>query len=297
MIGIHTKTPANSTIDVRPSNKRKPSKADTLPGSYGPQHSEPRRQISNPVQRSASHAKDHFGKHCPKNSSRPDHRPNPSAAKTPELDRPHVQQRNTSFQRRYTEMQLSLDAIPRMHNIYASFFTWITLVGYVVFPGTYTSMEDVSPDNDDGQSDAAANTTLDHVKNVPLLIVAALCCGVGVAGMAWLAIRWRRNYVWLLNRLFLPSVMNGLAGLISTLVMVYAAQNGAWSVTAKASAIVEGCCMAVFGILFVVYNNVMLKKVKKRPVQGVDAAQASETFLEKAERKLNAPALEPGSVV
>lgn len=138
---------------------------------------------------------------------------------------------------------------------------------------------------------------LDHVKNVPLLVIAAVSCGIGVSGMIWLMIRWRQNYVWMLNRLLLPGAMNGLAGLIGTLVTVYTQQNGNWSITAKVSAIVEGCSMVICAILFVVFNNLLLERVKRKHGREVAQAQTEEGFLEKAERKLNEPALEPGSVV
>ena len=39
------------------------------------------------------------------------------------------------------DMLLELDAIPRLHNILASFFTWILLAGYLVFPATFNSLQ------------------------------------------------------------------------------------------------------------------------------------------------------------
>jgi hypothetical protein len=41
------------------------------------------------------------------------------------------------------------------------------------------------------------------VKNIPLLVIAGICTGIGAAGMVWLWWRWRQNYVWLLNKIFL----------------------------------------------------------------------------------------------
>jgi hypothetical protein len=41
--------------------------------------------------------------------------------------------RQNSIQTRYMTMLLDLDTIPRLHNIYASFFTWILLAGFVIF--------------------------------------------------------------------------------------------------------------------------------------------------------------------
>ena len=55
-----------------------------------------------------------------------------------------------------------------------------------------------------------------------------------------------------------------MAGLISTLINVYSQQGGAWSITAKVTAIVTGTVMVITGCLFVIYNFWVLAKVKKR---------------------------------
>jgi hypothetical protein len=302
MFGMHTKAKGGTSVQAPPPSrtKRTHSNADAVPARHGTKHSVPRRQLTNPVQRSPSHIKDQSAKANPINTSRPDpgrkdsaaHPSKPSSKGPP---RGRGLRRNNTIQSRYTEMLLNLDTIPRMHNICASFFSWLVLAGYVVFPGTFTSLSDLSDDPDVGDRSALASRVLTSVKNVPLLVVAALCCGVGVAGILWLAACHRRNYVWLLNRLFLPSVMNGLAGLISTLITVYTTQGGDWSVTAKVSAIVEGFCAGIGGILFVLFNNLLLQRVKRK--HGEAQAQVDESFLEKAERKTKEPALEPGSVV
>ena len=72
-----------------------------------------------------------------------------------------------------------------MHNIYAAFFTWILLAGFVIFPGTFTSLsKSLDTDND------TAKEFLERVKHVPLLYVAAFCSGLGATGMLWL---WQVN--------------------------------------------------------------------------------------------------------
>jgi hypothetical protein len=120
--------------------------------------------------------------------------------------------------------------------------------------------------------------------------------------MLWLWWRWQANYVWLLNRIFLPSCLNSLAGLISTLINVYSQQGGNWSITARVTAIVTGSIMVITGCLFGLYNFWILEKVKRRHGQewvtrrtqdGVE----NEGLGEKIVRKAQEPALEPGSVV
>jgi uncharacterized membrane protein YuzA (DUF378 family) len=60
-----------------------------------------------------------------------------------------------------------------------------------------------------------------------------------------------------------PSLLNAIVGLISTLINVYAAQHGEWSVTARITAIMTGFCTGMNLVLFLVYNNWLLYQVKK----------------------------------
>jgi hypothetical protein len=71
------------------------------------------------------------------------------------------------------DMLLALDTIPRLHNILASFFTWILLAGFVIFPGTFTSLS--TSDKINGNHTAAE--VLKSIKHVQLLVIA-----VGVGG-------------------------------------------------------------------------------------------------------------------
>jgi len=50
-------------------------------------------------------------------------------------------------------------------------------------------------------------------------------------------------------------------------------------------------------VLFVVYNNWILEKVKENHLREIDTERGHETPVEKVKRKANAPGLEPGSVV
>ena len=49
---------------------------------------------------------------------------------------------------------------------------------------------------------------------------------------------------------------------MTTIVNVYTAQKGVWSVTAKITGIVSGCLIAVAGGLFAAYNFWILEKVR-----------------------------------
>jgi hypothetical protein len=55
--------------------------------------------------------------------------------------------------------------------------------------------------------------------------------------------------------------------------------------------------MVITGVLFVIYNFIVLGKVKRRHERDMNPQHINETVAEKIERKANGPALEPGSVV
>ena len=183
--------------------------------------------------------------------------------------------RTSTVHSRYVEMLLAQDQIPRTHTILASFFAWLLLAGFVVFPGTFTSLKESYESDSDSSSSASdddnlleqalsTENILDSVRNVPLLVVGSVCCGIGVAGMVGLYFAHAGNYVWLLNRLFVQGIGNSLAGIISTLIGVYAMQHGEWSITAKVAASVEGGCFAVCGVLFVVYEKLLVSSLRRK---------------------------------
>jgi predicted histidine transporter YuiF (NhaC family) len=100
-------------------------------------------------------------------------------------------------------MLLHLDRIPRLHNILAAVFTWILLAGFLVIPGTFTSFKNSEAFKDSNNKDALEQKILHSVANVGLLWVSGACFVIGLLGCCWLWFMWRRNYVWLINRIFL----------------------------------------------------------------------------------------------
>lgn len=194
-------------------------------------------------------------------------------------------------------MLLELDAVPRIHNMLASFFTWILLAGFIIFPGTFTSIQ--SLDLDDPSRSDAEKWILGRVKNIPLLVIAGLCCGIGAVGMTWLWFRWRSNFVWLVNRIFLPGALHGLAGEISTLVNVFGQQDGKFSTTALVTAIVTAACTVVCGVLVLFYSSWKLERVKRahHRTLGAELEWEGEGTLEKAKKKGKELEPEPGATV
>lgn len=126
----------------------------------------------------------------------------PDIANTTNGPRPGVPIRHNSVQTRYMDMLLAMDTIPRLHNILSSFFTWILLAGFIIFPASFTTISNLD-NNAQIQDNQTASTILASVKNIPLLVIAGVCAGIGAVGMVWLWWRWRQNYVWLLNKIFL----------------------------------------------------------------------------------------------
>jgi len=90
--------------------------------------------------------------------------------------------RQSSVHTRYMTMLLAQDTIPRFHTILAAFFTWVLLAGFLVFPGTFTSLQKLEAK----EGDEVGGKVLAAVKNVKLIYIAAVCCGIGGGGMVWL---------------------------------------------------------------------------------------------------------------
>lgn len=101
---------------------------------------------------------------------------------------------------RYTKMRNELDEIPIFHNIFAIFFTWLLLAGYIIFPATFTSLKKSSVLSETG---VAGQAVLVAVQNTRLLVLASICYITSICGLLYLWWRWRHNYIWLLNRIFL----------------------------------------------------------------------------------------------
>jgi hypothetical protein len=101
----------------------------------------------------------------------------------------------------HDRMCIEANRMPRLYNILASFFTWILLAGFIVFPGTFTKLRShVSSTTETGTAGQIAQAA---VNNIPLIYIAAFCCVVGALGMCWLWWIWSRNYEWLLNHIFM----------------------------------------------------------------------------------------------
>ncbi|KAF9465889.1 hypothetical protein BDZ94DRAFT_1252485 [Collybia nuda] len=209
--------------------------------------------------------------------------------------RPQLPQSHSQMDTKYMNMLLALDSIPRLHNMLASFFTWILLAGFVLFPGTFTSLQNTQVD----VSNEVGRQVLKVVAHVPLFVIAFICCGIGAVGMVYLWWRWMYNYVWLVNRIFLPGLLNSLAGIISTLVNVYGVQHGDFSTTSKTTIVVTGVSTLICGVLTLYYSLWKLRRVKMRHDHEIGKERAGrhgEGIVEQIKRKAQEKEPESGMV-
>ena len=95
---------------------------------------------------------------------------------------------------RYMDLLLDGDKVPRLCRLLASFFSWILLAGFVIFPGTFTTITNQG---------CTPNVEDDSTSTITLLAIAGTCTGIGAAGMLLLWWLWRKNYVWIVNKIFL----------------------------------------------------------------------------------------------
>ncbi|TFK69990.1 hypothetical protein BDN72DRAFT_839599 [Pluteus cervinus] len=166
----------------------------------------------------------------------------------------------SAMESQYMNMLLALDKIPPAYTLLANFFTWILLAGFLLFPGTFTSLQTVQ----NTSSNEVERKLVSAITHVPLFVIAFLCTGIGAAGMCWLWWRWKYNYIWVTEKIFIPGLMNSIAGIISTLSSVFGAQGGEFSKTSKITIVVTSTIAVICGLLVVIYQFWLLRTVKQR---------------------------------
>jgi hypothetical protein len=75
----------------------------------------------------------------------------------------------------------------------------------------------------------------------------------------FLRLSQRQSTDWRIQR---PGLLHSLVGFITTIINIYTAQGGHWSVTAKITIIVIGLYTGNMSVLYLVYNHWILEKVK-----------------------------------
>ncbi|KAH8586708.1 hypothetical protein B0O99DRAFT_459244, partial [Bisporella sp. PMI_857] len=115
----------------------------------------------------------------------------------------------------------------RFADIYASLLAWLLLAGFIVLPATMTSSRHSRILDNIGKT---GEKVLDTIHSIPLLVIAGTSCVCGSLGLFWLCWKSKENHIWLEERV--PTLLNAVVSLMSTLINVYTTDNGYLSLTA-----------------------------------------------------------------
>ncbi|CAG8893548.1 unnamed protein product [Penicillium nalgiovense] len=137
---------------------------------------------------------------------------------------------------------------------------WALLAGYLVIPGTFTSLQTSN-------------------QNPPLLAIACLLFASGIAALMWLMHfpNLRGNYPWLINKVFLPLCLHAAAGLLTTVINVCTSQGGDWSVMAIITTAVTGATLLSCSALLALYKFYKLERIRKED-EDIRRSRASTTL-------------------
>lgn len=196
-------------------------------------------------------------------------------------------------------MVLSVERIPRSHNILSNVFSWMMLVAFVLAPANFCSPPAAAwgDDSDSGSSSGLGGplTSVEFYYDVPSKAVLGACFGlfgVGALGVLYLALCWRHNYIWLLNRIYLPLILNSTAGLIACLVSLKVQHGMWWSLSSYVTIGFEGGLLLVSTIMFALINYLLLGKLKREHYRETSRKNFSDFVKAGSE-----PPFAPGSVV
>lgn len=99
----------------------------------------------------------------------------------------------------YDKMVVESHQVPLRWNFLASLSNWLLLAGFIVFPGTFTSISRSGVLN----RNQAGRILQRAVRNVPLLYIGTFSCIVGIIGIGWAWWNLKHNWFWLVYRIFL----------------------------------------------------------------------------------------------
>jgi hypothetical protein len=100
-------------------------------------------------------------------------------------------------------MVVQTDEVMWEINALASASHWILLAGYLVIPGTFTSLKRSEDFGKTLKGSAAGSAVLNAIQNPPLLTIACFLFVIGLCIMIFLGWKFRENYIWLMNRLLM----------------------------------------------------------------------------------------------
>lgn len=106
---------------------------------------------------------------------------------------------------RYVTMLKEEAQMDLRYNITASTANWALLAGYLVVPGTFTSLQHSNKVQDALQTNKTGRAILQTIQNPPLLVIACLFFAGGTTALFCLfrSRKIRNNYPWLINKIFM----------------------------------------------------------------------------------------------
>ncbi|KAJ5337529.1 uncharacterized protein N7506_005551 [Penicillium brevicompactum] len=182
---------------------------------------------------------------------------------TPALSR--ASQINHPIETTYVRMLKEEAEMDIRFNITVGVANWAMLAEYLVIPGTFTSLQTSSQVKKLLQVNKAGRTVLHTIQNPPLLAIACFLLVSGIGALMWLMRfpKLRGNYLWLINKLFVPLSLNAAAGLLTTVINVCTSQGGDWSVMAIVTTAVTGATLSTCSALLAIYKFYKLEQIIK----------------------------------
>ncbi|CRL19522.1 unnamed protein product [Penicillium camemberti] len=176
-----------------------------------------------------------------------------------------------SLQTAYTKMIIEFYCTPLRYNVLASTTNWVLLAGYLVIPGTFTSLQKSKSLEHKLDANDTGKTILYTIQNPPVLGIGCSFLILGALGMSALGWDRRHNYVWLINKMFIPTFLNSIAGLITTVINIYTARNGHWPIMAVLTASITAAVALASFFLILVYQFGKLERIKQDHIREINA--------------------------
>lgn len=103
----------------------------------------------------------------------------------------------------YTRMLKEEAQMDWRYNLYSSAANWVLLAGYLIIPGTFTSLKESHEVENALQTNSAGRAVLKKIQNPPLLVIACLFFVAGATTLGWLCVKFKYSYPWLINKIFM----------------------------------------------------------------------------------------------
>jgi hypothetical protein len=103
----------------------------------------------------------------------------------------------------YTQMLKEEAEMDWKYNLGAGAGNWVLLAGYLVVPGTFTSLNNSDQVEQKLQENNAGRVLLKTIQNPLLLVIACIFLALGGFLLGWLSLKFKNSYSWLINRIFM----------------------------------------------------------------------------------------------